>query len=135
MVVYAVRAIGCDGSSNTSNIVAALDWVAGNAQLPAIVVMSLGSSTIEAAMDNAVTAVVAAGIVAVTAAGNFNGGEPPSGTFWISHLPKNHLSNAIASLPRVLPSSFEGLNNAAGCKAATRIPWRAHQTSRPLVRC
>lgn len=71
----AVRAIGCDGSSNTSNIVSALDWVAGNAQLPAIVVMSLGSSKVEVAMDNAVTAVVSAGIVAVTAAGNFNEGR------------------------------------------------------------
>ncbi|KAK9816225.1 hypothetical protein WJX74_004951 [Apatococcus lobatus] len=72
VTLWAVRAIGCDGSSNTSNIVSALDWVAGNAQLPAIVVMSLGSSKVEAAMDNAVTAVVSAGIVAVTAAGNFN---------------------------------------------------------------
>ena len=36
--------------------------------------MSLGSSKIEPAMDNAVTSVVSAGIVAVTAAGNFNEG-------------------------------------------------------------
>lgn len=37
--------------------------------------MSLGSSKVEVAMDNAVTAVVSAGIVAVTAAGNFNEGR------------------------------------------------------------
>ncbi|KAK9865466.1 hypothetical protein WJX84_003473 [Apatococcus fuscideae] len=72
VTLWAVRAIGCDGSSNTSNIVAALDWITANAQKPAIAVMSLGSSKIESAMDNAVSAAVSAGIVAVTAAGNFN---------------------------------------------------------------
>lgn len=87
----AVRAIGCDGDSNVSSIVAALDWLAGNAEYPAIAVLSLGSSQIDHVLDAAVTAVIAQGIVTVIAGGNFNNGAchhhsskqaPQSGTFW-----------------------------------------------------
>ncbi len=72
----AVRAIGCDGDSNVSSIVAALDWVADNAQFPAIAVLSLESSVADPMLDAAVASVITQGITVVVAAGNADEGNP-----------------------------------------------------------
>ena len=71
---YAVRVINCDGSASSSAVIAGLDWLAQNYQLPAVASMSLGSDSPNQALDDAVTAVIALGITAVIAAGNYNQG-------------------------------------------------------------
>ena len=43
--VVAVRILDCSGSGTISNTVAGLDWIARNAQLPAVIIMSLGVPT------------------------------------------------------------------------------------------
>lgn len=69
--LVAVRVLGCSGSGSTSGIIAGLDWVARNAQKPAVANMSLGGSA-SRALDQAVENTVAAGITVVVAAGNSN---------------------------------------------------------------
>lgn len=66
--------INCDGSASSSAVIAGLDWLAQNYQLPAVASMSLGSDSPNQALDDAVTAVIALGITAVIAAGNYNQG-------------------------------------------------------------
>lgn len=64
-----VRVLDCSGSGWSSDIVAALDWLAANAQKPAVANMSLGGLG-SALLDEAVNRVIAAGIPVVVAAGN-----------------------------------------------------------------
>ncbi|KAL3162994.1 hypothetical protein ABBQ32_009426 [Trebouxia sp. C0010 RCD-2024] len=70
--LWAVRVINCDGSAQSSAVIAGLDWLAQNYQLPAVASMSLGSDSPNQALDDAVTAIIALGITAVIAAGNYN---------------------------------------------------------------
>ncbi len=69
--VYAVRVFGCGSTTSSSNIIAGMQWVNNNAQLPAVVNMSLGGpvSTTE---NNLVQSMTNNGIVVVVAAGNEN---------------------------------------------------------------
>ncbi len=64
-----VRVLGCDGSGTSSGVVAGLDWIAANAQLPAVVNMSLGGGA-SSTIDAAVARLVARGITVVVAGGN-----------------------------------------------------------------
>ena len=75
--VTAVRVINCDGSAQSSAVIAGLDWLAQNYKLPAVASMSLGSDSPNQALDDAVTAVINLGITAVIAAGNYNQGQRP----------------------------------------------------------
>lgn len=67
-----VRVFGCDGSSSSSVIAAAVDWLAANHQKPAVVNMSLGGGA-SAAIDTAVANLIARGVPVVVAAGNESG--------------------------------------------------------------
>ena len=49
----AVRAIDCTGNSAVDKVIAGLEWVAGNLQLPAVASLSLGASTANDALDAA----------------------------------------------------------------------------------
>ncbi|TJY62894.1 S8 family peptidase [Sinimarinibacterium sp. CAU 1509] len=69
--VHPVRVLGCNGSGSNSGVIAGVDWVAANAQLPAVANMSLGGGD-SAALDAAVQNAVASGVVFVVAAGNDN---------------------------------------------------------------
>ena len=69
-----MRVINCDGSAPSSTVIAGLDWLAQNYKLPAVASMSLGSSSPNQALDDAVTAIIGLGITAVMAAGNYNQG-------------------------------------------------------------
>ena len=66
-----VRTLDCGGSAPYSTILAAIDWVAEDhdAGDPAVVNMSLGGP-VDPAMNDAIAALVADGIVVVVAAGN-----------------------------------------------------------------
>ena len=83
-----MRAISCTGSGQASQVIAGLDWVAGNYVLPAVVSMSLGSDKVDATIDAAVGTLIQLGITVVSAAGNSNAGGPVS---WQYHLPASKL--------------------------------------------
>lgn len=74
----AVRCITCAGSGKASEVIAGVDWVAANLQLPAVVSMSLGADSTDAVLDAAVSAVIGLGAIVVAAAGNFNNGTASS---------------------------------------------------------
>ncbi|MGK7296126.1 MAG: PKD domain-containing protein [Candidatus Wenzhouxiangella sp. M2_3B_020] len=67
--LWAVRVLGCNGSGTNSGVIAGVDWVAANAQFPAVANMSLGGGS-SSALDDAVRNAVSAGITFVVAAGN-----------------------------------------------------------------
>ena len=71
--IVAVRVLDCSGSGSSSDVVAALDWVAQQHQaapaVPAVANMSLGGDAV-AALDSAVARTTAAGVTVVVAAGN-----------------------------------------------------------------
>ncbi len=71
VLVHAVRVLDCQGNALTSNVIAGLDWLAQNFQLPAVASLSLGADSPNNAMDDAVKALIALGVT-VVAAGNFN---------------------------------------------------------------
>jgi subtilisin family serine protease len=64
-----VRVFLCGTGTTVEIVVAALDWVAENAQLPAVANLSLGGAA-NAILDDAVRRVVAAGVTVTIAAGN-----------------------------------------------------------------
>ncbi|GAA1338603.1 S8 family peptidase [Saccharothrix algeriensis] len=71
----AVRVLNCQGSGSVATEAAGVDWVTGNAVLPAVANMSLYTGTANEpsrVLDNAVKASIAKGISYVVAAGNFN---------------------------------------------------------------
>ncbi|MGW2558920.1 S8 family peptidase [Streptomyces sp. NPDC001514] len=67
--LVSVRVLDCNGSGSWSGIIAGLDWVARNAQQPAVLNASLGGATSRAA-NAAADAVFAGGVLPVIAAGN-----------------------------------------------------------------
>ena len=67
-----IRIFDCEGSSSISGIVAGIDWIIENGQLPAVVNMSIGIS-VNRTIDDAVIRLVDEGYVAVASAGNFAG--------------------------------------------------------------
>ncbi|NBB91666.1 MAG: S8 family serine peptidase [Gammaproteobacteria bacterium] len=69
--VHAVRVLGCNGSGTNSGVIAGMDWVAANAQFPAVANMSLGGGA-STSTDNAVTNMRNSGVTVVVAAGNDN---------------------------------------------------------------
>jgi len=71
VTLHAVKVLGDNGSGSTGGITKAMDWVATNAQKPAVASMSLGGG-FSAALNDAVSAIVSSGITVVTASGNEN---------------------------------------------------------------
>jgi subtilisin family serine protease len=70
--LFAVRVLDCAGSGTYDGVIAGIDWVTQNHVKPAVANMSLGGSASQA-VDDAVTASVAAGVVYALAAGNDSG--------------------------------------------------------------
>ena len=71
--LVAVRVLGCNGSGQTSGVIAGVDWVTGNHQAgqPAVANMSLGGGA-SSALDTAVRNSIADGVSYAVAAGNGN---------------------------------------------------------------
>ena len=67
----AVRVLNCQGSGTTSGVIAGVNWVAQNRQLPAVANMSLGGGA-SSALDTAVNNAINAGVTFAVAAGNEN---------------------------------------------------------------
>ncbi|HYO58438.1 S8 family peptidase, partial [Archangium sp.] len=70
--LYAVRVLSCAGSGTYAGVIAGVDWVTANHITPAVANMSLGGGASQA-VDDAVTASIASGVVYAVAAGNDNG--------------------------------------------------------------
>jgi subtilisin family serine protease len=74
--LVAVRVLNCAGYGSDADVIAGMDWVAGNAALPAVVNMSLGDVIPTKTMgtngpvDDAVRGMISSGITVVVAAGN-----------------------------------------------------------------
>jgi aqualysin 1 len=64
-----VRVLGCDGTGMNSAVIAGIDWVTKHRVRPAVANLSLGGS-FSPALDNAVSASIAAGVTYAVAAGN-----------------------------------------------------------------
>jgi aqualysin 1 len=71
VTLHPVRVFPCGYNASMSAIISGVDWVRANAQYPAVANLSLGGPATWA-LDQAVENLVAAGIVAVVAAGNDN---------------------------------------------------------------
>lgn len=67
--LHSVRVLDCNGAGTTATVVAGLNWVAQHAGPRSIVNLSLGTARSDA-VDSAVAALSAAGVVTVAAAGN-----------------------------------------------------------------
>jgi subtilisin family serine protease len=70
--VHPIRVLDCSGSGTVAGVIAGVDFVTQNHVNPAVANMSLGGG-ISTALDQAVTASVASGVVYAIAAGNNNG--------------------------------------------------------------
>lgn len=67
--IHPVRVLDCNGSGSMSGVIAGVDWVAKNAEFPAVANLSLGGGA-SRSLDEAVKNAVDKGIVQVLAAGN-----------------------------------------------------------------
>jgi subtilisin family serine protease len=66
-----VRVLNCQGSGSWDQVIAGIDWVAGNAIKPAVANMSLGGGYSQS-LNDAVTGAINAGVTFAVAAGNSN---------------------------------------------------------------
>jgi subtilisin family serine protease len=69
--IVGVRVLDDTGYGTTAEVVAGIDWVTRNAQLPAVANMSLGGG-LDTVLDEAVSNSIAAGVTYAVAAGNDN---------------------------------------------------------------
>ena len=69
VTLHAVRVFGCGSTTTNDKILAGIDWVTENHIKPAVVNMSLGGGA-DQAEDDAVQAMIDAGVITVVAAGN-----------------------------------------------------------------
>ncbi|WP_240037747.1 S8 family peptidase [Glycomyces paridis] len=69
VTIRAVRVLDCGGSGSYSAIIGGIDWVAANADGPAVANMSLGG-TFSQALNDAIAAAVESGVTFAIAAGN-----------------------------------------------------------------
>ena len=68
--------LDCDGSGWVSDVVSGLEWVISNAQQPAVVHLGAHFEEPVQALDDAVLALLQAGISVVVGAGNQNSSTP-----------------------------------------------------------
>ncbi len=67
--LVSVRVLDCNGAGTLSGVIAGLDWIAKNAQRPAVANMSLGGARSES-LNGAVDNLVASGVPVIVSAGN-----------------------------------------------------------------
>lgn len=70
-ILHSMKVLTDTGGGSTAGIISGVDWLAGNAQKPAIASMSLGGK-FSAALNKAVDELSASGVTVVTASGNGN---------------------------------------------------------------
>lgn len=67
--IHAVRALGCCGSGLVLDVIAAVNWISDNLELPAVVNLSITAGN-SPALDTAINVLINRGAVVVVAAGN-----------------------------------------------------------------
>jgi subtilisin family serine protease len=67
--LVSVRVLDCEGGGTVSGVIAGMDWVAANAEQPAVLNASLGGDR-STAVNNAADALADSGVLPVVAAGN-----------------------------------------------------------------
>ncbi|GGT31043.1 hypothetical protein GCM10010271_38940 [Streptomyces kurssanovii] len=67
--LVSVRVLDCEGGGTLSGVIAGMDWVAANAEQPAVLNASLGGGR-STAVNDAADALAASGVLPVVAAGN-----------------------------------------------------------------
>ncbi len=80
--LYAVRVMDCAGSGSLSGVIAAVDWITANRELPAVANMSLAAGA-PSSLNAAIQRSIDAGVTYVAAAGNKSADAcnySPSGT-------------------------------------------------------
>lgn len=70
--IHGVRVLACDGTGSISYLILGIDWVTSNHIKPAVANISIATSGISNALDNAIQNSINAGITYVIAAGNAN---------------------------------------------------------------
>jgi subtilisin family serine protease len=70
--IVSVRVLNCENRGTTADVLAGYDWVAANAELPAVANVSIGGSASDT-KDDAVRAMVEAGVTVAVSAGNDGG--------------------------------------------------------------
>ncbi|HIW61769.1 MAG TPA: S8 family peptidase [Candidatus Stackebrandtia excrementipullorum] len=99
-----VRVLDCNGSGSYEGVIAGIDWVTENAQLPAVANMSLGGPS-DQAVNDAVEASVAAGVTYAVAAGNESGsdacGVSPGGAESALTVAASDNTDALASFSNI----------------------------------
>lgn len=70
--LHAVRVLGCTGGGSSSNLIAAIDWIAANHASPSVANISISASGVSSTIDAAITKSIASGVTYVVAAGNNN---------------------------------------------------------------
>lgn len=69
--IHSIRAIGCNGQANIADIIGGLNWIALNAQMPAVISMSVGTESISQPLQLAVNNTVSLfNLSIIAAAGN-----------------------------------------------------------------
>lgn len=69
--LVSVRVLDCTGNGSTSSVLAGIDWVRQNRQLPAVANLSLGGA-VSSTLDTGVSNMIAAGVATAVAAGDDN---------------------------------------------------------------
>jgi subtilisin family serine protease len=101
--LIAVKVLDCNGSGSWTGVISGIDWVADQFQstgIPSTINMSLGGG-LNTAVNNAVEACVAAGVIVVVAAGNND---------------MNACSFSPASAPSAISVAATGTDSASGQK-------------------
>ena len=70
-LIHPVKVLNCSGNGRLSGVLEGIEWVADNAEFPAVANMSLGGGK-SRAIDDAVESMIDAGVSVVVAAGNEN---------------------------------------------------------------
>jgi subtilisin family serine protease len=70
VTIHNVRVLGCDGSGEGSDLLAAVDWITANRISPAVVNVSVGLEEPWDLLENAITNSIVAGVSYALAAGN-----------------------------------------------------------------
>jgi serine protease len=102
--IHPVRVFGCGNTGSNSDIIAGINWVTANHVKPAVANMSLGGP-VSSATDTAVNNMLAAGVVAVVAAGN-------SGT--------DACNSSPARVPGAITVGSTGTNDARSVWSSTQ---------------
>lgn len=124
--VVEVRVLDCNNSGNSADVKSALNWVRINAHKPAVVNMSLGLvGCLNCGVDEAVQAVLNAGITVVASAGNDNTnacGQTPArvpGVITVASTTSSDARSSFSNYGPCVDLFAPGSSIVSSCKGST----------------